>query len=415
VKILPVIVVPILALFATGCLGPGKWRSEIPDPAPLEFVFRDTTLSSREIEGTKQRIPEIPVRKKFRFCCAFGTGLGVKFGQLPLPFVKVGRMVNLSELGPHRYDGATAAIDDRRKNAFPKGEFNGLMYACHGGYIDTAHVREQVDWVAYFISQLDRHLETGAEVELPYEGGHRRLILEPVPPALIDRHGRDAVIVAVAQWLAYQGSVWHEMAQWWGWSLVTFYPEQLSGFSPEDPFSNAIGVKLLTGADVEKILSSEKEYNQSVDQLIRAALADLRPVSNPVGERAVHAVDKIWWDSDARLPEKAVVRRRYLDTDTELEAWLLPDKLADAALRADLAEECGKHPKPAVIRIPESLDGRHFSEFATLEITVTGPVGKQKVFDQIGHTITQADFPELTEHILEENREEFGPRAHLPD
>jgi hypothetical protein len=174
-------------------------------------------------------------------------------------------------------------------------------------------------------------------------------------------------------------------------------------------------VKLLTGADVEKILSSEKEYNQSVDQLIRAALADLRPVSNPLGERAVHAVDKIWWDSDARLPEKAVVRRRYLDTDTELEAWLLPDKLADAALRADLAEECGKHPKPAVIRIPESLDGRHFSEFATLEITVTGPVGKQKVFDQIGHTITQADFPALTEHILEENREEFGPRAHLPD
>jgi hypothetical protein len=46
------------------------------------------------------------VRKKFRFCCAFGSGLKVKFGQLP------------------------------------------------------------------------------------YEGGHRRLVLRPVPQALIDRHGR---------------------------------------------------------------------------------------------------------------------------------------------------------------------------------------------------------------------------------
>ncbi|MFP6640431.1 MAG: DUF4056 domain-containing protein, partial [Myxococcota bacterium] len=249
-----------LPMLVGSCLGSGQWYRGQDRAAPGDLLIQQLELGGDGKALTSFRVPAVPVRKKFRFCCAFGTNVGVRLGQMPIPFLRVGKVLDLEELGPHRYDGATAAIDDERPGAFPGGEANGMMYTCHGGFLDTAHIREQVDWVAFFVSQLDRHLDTGVEVDLTPEGARRRLVLRPVPPELVERYGRNEVIVAVAQWLAYQGSVWHEIAQWYGWSLVNIYSEKVSGFSPEDPISNAIGLNLLSGADIEKVLESEKTY-----------------------------------------------------------------------------------------------------------------------------------------------------------
>jgi hypothetical protein len=196
---------------------------------------------------------------------------------------------------------------------------------------------------------------------------------------------------------------------------VNLYPEYLSGFSPEDPISNAIGISLLSGADIEEILASEKTYNRQVDQLIQIAFEDLEPVPSALGERAVRAVDQVWWNSEARLPDNAVVQRRYLETDTVLEPWLLPDRLASPELRADLREECGGQPQALVFRIPEALGNFSFSDFATLEITPHGFPAEQPIFEEIGPTITQQDFPRLMQNVRAQTLTALGPRAHLPD
>ncbi len=410
----PIAVLCLVALFA-GCMGPGKWHESATTPPPAEWLRAKMGGPPAVEMAPGSQTPDIPGRKKFRFCCAFGTGLRVRLGQMPIPWLKVGRVLDSGDLGPHRYDGATAAIDDERENAFPWGEANGLVYTCRAGFLDTAHIREQVDWVAFFISQIDRNLTTGTEVDLTPEGAERRLILKPIPPELIDRYGRSEVIVAVAQWLAYQGSIWHEIAQWYGWSLVNLYPEYLSGFSPEDPISNAIGISLLSGADIEEILASEKTYNRQVDQLIQIAFEDLEPVPSALGERAVRAVDQVWWNSEALLPDNAVVQRRYLKTDTTLEPWLLPDGLASPELRADLREKCGGQPQALVFRIPEALGNYAFSDFATLEITPHGFPAEQPIFEEIGPTITQQDFPRLMQNVRAQTLTALGPRAHLPD
>ena len=404
-----------LCLISVGCLGSGKWHRGQDRPGPAALLLDSSAANSETQLKLASRVPEIPVRQKFRWCCAFGQEMGVRLGQMPIPFLRVGKVLDADEIGPHRYDGATAAIDDERPNAFPGGEANGMIYTCHGGFLDTAHIREQVDWVAFFASQLDRHLETGVEVDLMPEGAQRRLVLQPVPKELVEKYGRDDVIVAVAQWLAYQGSVWHEIAQWYGWSLVNLYPETVSGFSPEDPISNVIGVKLLSGANVQEVLESEKRYNHSVDQLIQAALQDLGPVSSKTAAQAMSQVDKTWWDSNARLPDRHLVRRRYLDTDSELEAWLIPDSLVSNELQENLDKECGPDPEPAVFRIPDTLGGIPFSAFATLEITPIGNPAQQSIFDQIGPTVTQEDFPRIMEEVRAENAAAFGPRAHLPN
>ena len=397
----------------TGCLGSGRWFPDPHPPAPGVLLMQKLAPDSA-LDFGPTRIPEIPARRKARMCCAFGTDMTVKVGEWVLPFLKVGQIKDLTGLGPHRYDGATAAIDDSRQGAFPGGEANGLMYTCNGGFIDTAHVRETVDWAAYFVSVLDRDLETGTTVELSPEGADRRIVIPPVPPELIAEYGRDELIIGLAQWLSYQGSVWHEIAQWYGWSLVTLYPETLSGFSPEDPISNAIGVNLLSGVDVEQLLSSEKTYNAHVDQLIQRGLEDLNPVSADLAADVVQAVDGVWWDSQASLPDNEIVLRRYLDIDTELEAWLMPEHVGSPDVRARLDEQCGENPEPAKIHIRDSVGGVPFDELATFEIMPTGKTAEQPVFRQMTLPISQRDFPHLVEEITAKTRAELGPRADLP-
>ena len=404
-----------LGLALAGGMGPGKWHEGKTLPPPSEWTLAPASETPDVAAAPPPKTPDIPGREKFRFCCAFGTDLRVRIGQLPIPWLKVGRVLNPEDLGPHRYDGATAAVDDERENAFPWGEANGLMYTCRAGFLDTAHIREQVDWVAFFISQVDRHMTTGGEIELTPEGADRRLIVRPIPEEVIEKYGHDEVVIAVAQWLAYQGSVWHEIAQWYGWSLVNLYPEYLSGFSPEDPISNAIGISLLSGAEIEDVLSSEKTYNRHVDQLIQIALEEVQPVPSQVGERAVEAVDQVWWDSQARLPDNSLVRRRYLDTSTTLEAWLLPDQVASPALRTELEQECGSNPQPMVYRIPDELGGYRLSEFATLEITPHGFPAEQPIFEELGPTVTPNDFPRIMQDVRQQTQTILGARAHLPD
>jgi hypothetical protein len=435
VKILASALICMLGMGASGCLGAGKWvspsseRTARPGEPTLELDAQsirgdsalDTSgrpipkLASYRSDSLLPSIPEIPVRKKARFCCAFGTSLGVKIGELPVPWVKIGRILSLSELGPHRYDGATAAIDDKRKGAFPKGEHNGLMYTCRGGFIDTAHVRETVDWAAYFVAKLDRHLEHGAVFELGDEGGDRRMIVEPVLTELFDQQERSELIVSLAQWMAHYVMAWHEIAQWYGWSILPLYPEVVSGFSPEDMYSNAVGLRLLDRLDVGQSLVSEKTYNEHIDRAMDEELLDLQPVSKDVGLQAVQAVDKLWWDSDERLPDKHLVQRRYIDIDTELEPWLLPEALISEDLRASLEKQCGETANPLTIRIPDSAANVVFDDFVTFQIDPEKRVLKAPIFDVVGSRITQHDFPRLMEDIRRQNRAEFGQRADLPD
>ena len=48
------------------------------------------------------------------------------------------------------------------------------------------------------------------------------------------RHDPVSLTMAIARRLAFQLSIWHEIATWYGWSAVPGYPEKLSAFSPED-------------------------------------------------------------------------------------------------------------------------------------------------------------------------------------
>jgi hypothetical protein len=370
---------------------------------PLDVVARE--LRPTDIAG-------IPIRKRLRPCCAFGIGLKVRVGAVPVPGFRIGNLMDADELGPHTYDsGALTRSSDRDDARRGMRENNGLVYTCRGGFIDTAHVRDYVDWTLYLGTQIGRNIYQGTEIALPDEGGQRRVVVKPVDRELIDRYGRTRVTIQLAHWIGFQLSIWHEIATWYGWSWVRTFPETASAFSPEDLYSNALGSSIVTAIALRRFTRTEHLFNRSVDDWNARVLEVLGAVPKSVGEDAMRAVDQLWWDSSRRLPDKELTLRRNLDISDPITPWLVPEDRAPDSLR----EACGDAPQPLSISTRDSVLKVRFADWVTLEIDVDDNLAAQEPFTEIGRKITQNDYPRIIEAIREQNRGEFGPDADQPD
>ena len=85
--------------------------------------------------------------------------------------------------------------------------------------------------------------------------------MQPLEPELLRQYTRREIATPLRQWLAWQLSVWHEIATWYGWSHVSAFPEIASAFSPEDFYSNLLGIWLMGALVHERAAISEDSYN----------------------------------------------------------------------------------------------------------------------------------------------------------
>ena len=406
------LILAALLVLAMACAKPPRWTS--PDrPSPADAAVLLEGEESRTVrEPFPAEVPTVPIRKKLRPCCAFGTDLRVRVGAVPIPGFRIGNIMELDEVGPHIYDsGALTRSSQVGTSGFRHRENNGLLYTCRGGFIDTAHVRDYIDWTLYLGTELARNLNTGVTIEFPDEGGQRRIVAQPVDQDIIDRYGPTRVTLRLAQWIGFQLSVWHEIATWFGWSWSKTFPETASAFSPEDLYSNILGVKILGALAHRRSSRTEHLYNSSVDTWLELVLEYLGPVPKSVGVEAMRSVDEHWWDSSRRLPDKELTLRRHLDIDDKIAPWLVPAALAPESLR----EICGDDPKPVAIASPDSVLGVKLSNWVNLWIDVDDNLAAQVPFSEIGRRVSQADFPRIIEAIREQNREEFGSAADQPN
>jgi len=399
-------------LLTAGCAKSPRWAGrDKPLPADAAILLEsEAGTSARTL--LQEEVPKIPIRKRLRPCCAFGNDLRVRVGAVPIPGFRIGNIIGPDEVGPHTYDsGAMTRSSQAGTSGFRHREGNGLIYTCRGGFIDTAHVRDYVDWTIYLAAALARNLSTGTTIEFPDEGGRRRIVSQPVDQDAIDRHGLARIAAPMAQWIGFQLSIWHEIATWFGWSWVKTFPETASAFSPEDLYSNALGVKLLGAVIPRSSARTEHLFNSTVDSWLEVVLEHLGPVPKSVGIEAMRSVDQHWWDSSRRLPDKELTLRRSFDIDDRITPWLVSAGLAPESLR----EICGDDPNPVTISIPDGIMGLKFSDWVSLKIEVDDNLAAQAPFSEIGRSVSQADFPRIIEAIREQNREEFGPGADQPN
>jgi len=410
---------------------------------------------------------DIPVRDSLRYCCTLGIGLVVELWGVPVPFVRAGAVVGLDELGTHHYDGGgllqelhaamyvswldfigsyDIASDDAEPPAsrasierdevptsgfsldpFTSVENTGMIYTCRGGIIDVSHIREEVDWMAFFIAKIDRHLGEDIVVELPREGAGRRFRLAAVPEEFIARHDRKALVVALARWTAYQVSVWHEIAQWYGFAMWDVIPETNSGFSPDDPYANVVGIRLFDDLDYEEVLQSEASFGLAMEKAIYATIEDLGPLDRQGSVAAMEATDGLWWDSTVPIPHREVVIRRERDIDADHEPWLIPPGYGSPELRQTLLRVCGPDPVPERIRIADRFPDRpadpadpgasiDLRDFITIELVMDGFLAELPEFEQYrGKSFTQDEFPILVDVIFEDAARRFGQRVDQRD
>jgi len=396
-------VVSCLAALVAGC-AVGEWA--------LDSALRMRVAMGGEL--APEEIADIPAPQDLRPCCAFGTGLQVKIGSMVLPGYEIENVVAADDIGQHNYDQGPLLHGADQRGVF-QSEKNGLLYTCRGGFIDTAHVRDNADRTLYLAAQIGRRRVSGGTISFPAEGGERHVVLQPLPWRLLRKLGDRETVVRIAEWTAFQLSVWHEIATWYGWSSTSLFPETASAFSPEDLYSNLLGIRIAGDLIRQRRVGSELDYNKNMDLATRAALERLGPLAPEYSLRALQLVDQVWWNSKAVLPEKRVVLRRNLDLEDPLEPWRL-ERYANTPELQRLRRELCDQAQPLRLSLPDMIGGVRIGELARLEI-VAAPTLAAAGFpfpDRAPAPVTPEDFPPIIAAIRDQNRREVGAGKDEP-
>lgn len=323
---------------------------------------------SKAPEFTKA--PSIPPRT-IRACCAFGSNVGI----VGVPFFKLTEITGIEYIGKHRYLGDRA-------------EANGIIYTRRGGFIDMAHLRDQADWTAYLYILIKHHKgESNFELEIGHEGGSKRLFLN-IPNNLSDQN-----MMVMASHIAYDISVWHEIATWFGISEVPFLRERFSSFSIEDDYSNLLGVIL-----GKEAIESDLPYNEAMTHLIDEKLTELERVDS-VSE-TYDAMEKVlnkWWTRDYKLPHANVTLKRDFSTYSYTYPLLVP-KMAGTIDDACVLE------LPELTNCDVSLD-----DLYCLQLKLNMKILYNNYFAGLKRkVITNKDFPGIIDEIIYESNERLS-------
>jgi hypothetical protein len=112
----------------------------------------------------------------------------------------------------------------------------------------------------------------------------------------------------------------HEISTWFGASYVPLIPEKYSSFSPEDLYSNLMGVHLGMRA-----IASDLDYNEAMTLELEKMLDSLEALNTEDETfEAMLKVNEVWYSNEKRYPNKKVILKRYIELESDLSPWLVP-------------------------------------------------------------------------------------------
>lgn len=353
-----------------------------------------------------QTLVRVGPPERVRPCCAFGMDLQVQVAGVSVPGYSVGNITGIEDLGSHEYDnGAVTLNQDLARLATL--EKNGLVYTCRGGFIDTAHVRDNADLTLFLTLRIVAALPKPVVVTLEGDGAIRRVVVGEVPQELVDRLGRWEVALTLAQWASFQISIWHEISTWYGVESVPGFSEKVSAFSPEDLYSNVLGSLIAGGILRNRRVQARPEWNTLVEAWIPAALRRLGAVPPDLGRRAMRSLDGLWWDSKKQLPDWTLVRRRKMEIDLQVNPWRLPDAQAPKDEVMDAA--CAASPGALRLEIPDRVGDRKVSDLVTVDFEVGDwAPGSWPFTDKKARRLTSGAFPIVVALVHDAAQETLG-------
>ncbi|WP_035415634.1 DUF4056 domain-containing protein [Ferrimonas kyonanensis] len=338
-------------------------------------------------------MPDFPLPKSLRPCCAFGNMQKVKVGALPIPLYRLGNTVDVNDVGPHTYDGGMLGFTRSSVSATRHAgtENNGIVYTKRGGFIDLAHVRDTADDTMGLFFPIFKHLGQQQVIELDGEIGRRYVRLHAFDASNLSNHQRWQLAAALAARLAYFKAESHEIAQWRGYASLASWPETVSAYSPEDLYSNMLGAKLSLALIQSKLVLNSQLYDQSMTVWLEEALKWLGGVSAKETNALFDVVDGHWWDSSRAIPEKyLVLKRHYLMGDAQQ-----PHRVPVALARSHsqwpaLAAMYVGQPQSQPLSLASTLFGLSLDEIGELRLEVDPAY--QASFAHLPETLWQQGF-----------------------
>jgi hypothetical protein len=176
-------------------------------------------------------------------------------------------------------------------------------------------------------------------------------------------------------------SLWHEISTWFGASYVPLVPERFSSFSPEDMYSNLMGVHLGM-----RSIKSNLEYNEAMTTELNKMLDLLESVNTEEETyNAMLKVNELWYTNEKKYPNKKIVLKRYIELDSDLIPWLVPG-------------EESKLP-PYLLRRPDKELSKYYE--LSLKLNFRFPVDSI-LPEKSDRIITQQDFDIFVDYIQKE-------------
>jgi hypothetical protein len=212
---------------------------------------------------------------------------------------------------------------------FTGSESSGFIYTCRGGFVDLGHSRDWLDWTGYLAVHAKRLLPAGGTLELTCEKDSTRTVKFQAQ----GEKRSDEVCVYLAQRIAYQLAVWHEI-------VTSFLGEKYSAFSPEDNYSNLLGTYM--GRDA-LLTFRKKPFDRAAALAIRSWLMKLGAVTKSQTLAAFDKVKGQWWQdppkgwsnpldlSQSLKNLDPILLKRHFDALGAVKPWLVPGVCAAAS------------------------------------------------------------------------------------
>jgi len=301
-----------------------------------------------------------------RTCCAFASNLPLHLGSAHVPVI-FGIVTSAPALGPHSYGGDAASR-----------EANGILFTRRGGFIDTGHTREYADLTAHLIVQLRPLLARGeGSLRLPPRDGEVVVhVRSRVPePELA------STSALLARRIAFQISIWVEITQHYGHTVMRGAEEYFSSFTPEDLYSNLFGTELGAAA-----LESPIPYDRALDDVLANRLRELEVTSSAEARRVLAALAGRWWRSGTPWPSPDIPIAHAFDIGPHVTPMLPPPDVTPPAA-------------PMVLDVPEAdAAGAPLADLYRLEI-VPDLVKLPRFADSGLAVITGDDLPRVVADV----------------
>jgi hypothetical protein len=125
--------------------------------------------------------------------------------------------------------------------------------------------------------------------------------------------------ILIARRVAFDVSIWVELTQHYGHTVMRGAEEYFSAFTPEDLYSNILGTYLGAAA-----LESPLPYDQAMDAMFAHAFAMLGATSSGETRRILGALAGRWWSADTPWPSPSIPIARSFQIGPHVTPMLAP-------------------------------------------------------------------------------------------